>query len=166
MTTVVARPPIPAVSVETLRVVSRLRSAAVDDIVPWEDLEALTSRPRSRMYGMLRTARATLEKEFIHFRVVVGLGVERISDSTVANEVLPKHRKVIGGAAKKLVRATRTIDIDGLKEHEKTTVIFSQTLGELVSHACASKSVARLAPDAGSLAPYTAAEAMRRLLEG
>ena len=165
-TTIVKRPSIPSVSIETLRVVKLLRETPVGQSVPWDNLETLTGCPRSRVYNMVRTACKTLESEMLHYRVIPGEGVERISHNVVAAEVLPAHRKRIAGAARKMVRKTRAISLEGLKDNEKSAVILTQTIGELVSHACSSSSVKLISAESPTAAPYTAKEAMKRLLQG
>lgn len=155
-------------SAETQQIMRRLRATVVGDAVNWDELEALTGKPRDVVRGLAMRAKRKLESEHkMHFRTVNGVGIERIGFKEVATETLPGQRKRIAGAARRMVRTTRNVVLDSLEQSERATVLAHQTLGMLTEQACSNKSAKLLAAELDkekTLSPLSPREAMAKWL--
>lgn len=164
MSEISKRPPI--ISIETRRAVERLRASLVGEVVSWDELCALTGLSKDRCYAAARTARQKLACEGVLFRGAVGRGLERIDDKTAVSELLPKHRRGIVGAAKRLARTTSGVKLDALNPEEKLSVAAHETLAHFVKQAATERSVRKLGAEIsrdGKAQPVTPAEATRYL---
>lgn len=161
---------IPPLSIETQKIMTKLRTACVGDVVHWDELEGITGRSRDTVRNLTMRARRKLEEsDKIHFRTLDGTGVERIDFSDVTTDTLPRQRNRIVGAARRMVRTTRNVVLDQLDQSQRATVLAHQTLGLLTESACSNKNARALSAGLQSenrIAPLSPGEAMQRMLAG
>jgi hypothetical protein len=163
----VVKHPFPIVSQETLAIAGRLKSTNVGDVVSWSEMVSLTGIPRERIGARVRSACSMLMREYkLHFRTCRGVGVERIDHGAVARDSAPRQRKRMRSAAKRLVRMTQNVVLDGLKPDERMSIICHQTIGELTLAASSEKSAKQLQSGDRTVSPLSPKEAMARLLSG
>lgn len=151
----------------TQKVLERMRTAAVGDMVPWEELEAITGRPRDAVRDMARTASKRLQNdEKMHFRTCIAVGVERIPFTTVAREELPTQRKRIGAAAGRMLRTTENVILDGMSRDDCDQVLLHQAIAGVTQIACSNEGLRRLRASTSALAtvpPFSPREAAEML---
>lgn len=168
--TALAKSKIGARSQERIAIQGRLSAAGIGETVTWDELEALTSVPRSRVYSMVRDAARHLENErMMHFITRPGIGVERVDNATVARETLPKKRQRIVAAAKSTARTARKLDLATLSPDERYRAIITGSLAETIAEAASSKGVKRLESESERgkvLSPLSPREILSRLLSG
>jgi hypothetical protein len=149
------------------QLMTRLRAAAIGDVVTWEELEALTGQTRKAVQDMVIDAKKVLlVDDKMHYRTVTSVGVERIGFATVVHEELPARRQRIGAAAGRMVLTTQNIIVEGLSKDDRDQVYLHQTLGGLTQSICANESVRRLrasVSDCETVAPLSPREAAERL---
>lgn len=106
-------------SADTLVIENRLRNSEVGDIIEYSDLSRLLGRSVTEFCrSNISTARNTLSKEHIHFGVIRGLGLRRLTaDEAVAagREYVDRARRTSHRGCKHLAR----VEFDKLSDESK-----------------------------------------------
>lgn len=144
----------------------RLKALAEDEVVSWEALEAATGKARGELYSLAGSVRRALRRGLkMHFRVVAGEGIQRISHDEAAKDLMPAATRQIRGRARAADKLATDIDLEQVKTQEdRLSHVARHTVAKAVVHATNEKTVKRLT-GLQSLKPMGPAEAFGLLSE-
>lgn len=107
-------------SADTLIIENRLRSAAVGDVVTYEDLSTLLGRDvRQFCRSSITSARHTLEGEAIFFDTIANEGLKRITESEAVTKTVPNYVARAKSAAGRGIRVLQNVQYDKLDDATK-----------------------------------------------
>lgn len=148
---------------------ARLAQLEIDATVTWEQLEALTGKPRLALYSTTKSARDSLRRNAkMHFVTESGDGVRRISHAEAAKVVVPKGTRKIRNQANRNTRVIADLDLDQVAQADRLNVLAHASLAAFVRNSTTQKSIKAL--EAGqsekALSPEEAAQRLYRQLKG
>lgn len=110
----------------------KLKECAIGDRVEWQAFETECAVPRNGLYQTVGAAVRRVRALGFHFITRKGIGVERLADAGVVQEVLPSHARRLQVRGRRLREAAELLDFSKLDDEQRLSAIAHGTLGALV----------------------------------
>jgi len=123
---------IPAISIETQAIISRLRDAKVNEVVTYVELSSLVKRNVQKHRGSLDTARRRLLSDDRRiFGVVLGVGLRLLAAPEAAESISADVTRVRRGARRGL-RKAQAIDVLKVPQTARAALVARASLLGLI----------------------------------